>query len=258
MTDRRPADSRYHRATMTTAPSPAARAELAPTGKLRVGLNFGNFLLTKRPPPGGEPGGIAPDLGREIARRAGLAVVFVHYDQAGKLADGGKAGAWDVAFLANEPVRAAEIDFSPAYLEIETSYLVPAGSPIRTIAEVDRAGVRIAIADRAAYDLYLSRSLKHATLVRAEGIEGSYQLWVKEKLDALAGLKPRLVADAEKHPGSRVLDGSFSAVQQSVGTPKGRNAAAQYLREFVADAKASGLVARVIAANGVRGVAVAP
>jgi len=243
---------------MTPEPSPAVRAELAPTGKLRVGLNFGNFLLTKKPPPGGEPGGIAPDLGREIARRAGLAVVFVHYDQAGKLADGGKAGDWDVAFLASEPVRAAEIDFSPAYLEIETSYLVPAGSPIRTIEDVDRPGVRIAVADRAAYDLYLSRSLKHAQLLRAEGIEGSYKLWVTEKLDALAGLKPRLVADAEKHPGSRVLEGRFSAVQQSIGTPKGRNAVAKYLGEFVADAKASGLVAKVIEQNGVRGVSVAP
>ncbi len=238
--------------------TPAIRASLAPTGKLRVGLNFGNFLLTRKPAPGGEPGGIAPDLGREIARRAGLAIEFVHYDQAGKLADGGKAGDWDVAFLANEPVRAQEIDFSPAYLEIETSYLVPAGSSIRTIDDVDREGVRIAVSDRAAYDLYLSRSLKHAKLVRAEGIEGSYQLWVKEKLDALAGLKPRLVADAEKHPGSRVLDGRFTAVQQSIGTPKGRDTAAQYLREFVAEAKASELVAKVIEANGVRGVSVAP
>ena len=242
---------------MTTELSPALRAELAPTGKLRVGLNFGNFLLTKRPPSGGEPDGIAPDLGREIARRAGLAVEFVHYDQAGKLADGGKAGAWDIAFLANEPVRAAEIDFSPAYLEIETSYLVPAGSPIRTIDDVDRPGVRIAIADRAAYDLYLSRSLKHAKLMRAEGIEGSYKLWVAEKLDALAGLKPRLVTDAEKHPGSRVLDGSFTAVQQSIGTPKGRDAVAQYLRAFVTEGKATGLFARVIQQNGVRGVAAA-
>ncbi len=237
--------------------TPAIRSSLAPTGKLRVGLNFGNFLLTRKPATGGEPGGIAPDLGREIARRAGLAIEFVHYDQAGKLADGGKAGDWDVAFLANEPVRAQEIDFSPAYLEIETSYLVPAGSPIRTIDDVDREGVRIAVSDRAAYDLYLSRSLKHAKLVRAEGIEGSYQLWVKEKLDALAGLKPRLVADAEKHPGARVLDGRFTAVQQSIGTPKGRDAAAQYLREFVAEAKASGLVAKVIEANAVRGVSVA-
>jgi polar amino acid transport system substrate-binding protein len=243
---------------MTTDISPKLRAELAPTSKLRVGLNFGNFLLTRRPPPGGEPGGIAPDLGREIARRTGLAVEFVHYDQAGKLADGGKAGDWDIAFLANEPVRAAEIDFSPAYLEIETSYLVPAGSPIKTIADVDRAGVRIACADRAAYDLYLTRSLKHAQLVRAEGIDGSYQMWVKEKLDALAGLKPRLVADAEKHPGSRVLEGCFSAVQQSIGTPKGRDAVAQYLRDFVAEGKASGLFAKVIEQNGVRGVSAAP
>jgi len=243
---------------MTTQPSPKVRADLAPTGKLRVGLNFGNFLLTKRPPPGGEPGGIAPDLGREIGRRMGLEVEFVHYDQAGKLADGAKAGAWDVAFLGNEPQRAGEIAFSPAYLEIEAGYLVPAGSPIRTIAEVDREGVRIAVAAKSAYDLYLSRNLKHAQLVRAQGIDASYAIFVKDKLEVLSGLKPRLATDTAKLPGSRVLEGRFTAVQQSVGTPQGRPAGAKYLGEFAQDVKTSGFVAQAIARHAVRGVSVAP
>ncbi|MGH8696613.1 MAG: ABC transporter substrate-binding protein [Burkholderiales bacterium] len=234
------------------------RSELAPTGKLRAGINYGNFLLVKKDPEGGEPGGVAPDLARELGRRAGVPVEFVPFDQAGKLAEGVRVDAWDIAFLGNEPQRANEIAFSAAYLEIEATYLVPAGSPIRAMADVDRPGVRIAVADKAAYDLFLSRNLKHAELVRAEGIQGSYEVFVGQKLDVLAGLKPRLVADVEKLPGSRMLDGRFMAVRQSIGSPRGRDAAAQYLREFVADVKASGFVARAIETHGVRGVSVAP
>jgi polar amino acid transport system substrate-binding protein len=243
---------------MTTQVSPAVRSELAPTGKLRAGINYGNFLLVKKDPKGGEPTGVAPDLARELGRRAGVPVEFVPYDQAGKLAEGVRVGAWDIAFLGNEPQRANEIAFSAAYLEIEATYLVPAGSPIRSIAEVDRPGVRIAVADKAAYDLYLIRNLKHAELVRAEGIQGSYDLFVNQKLDVLAGLKPRLVSDVEKLPGSRMLEGRFMAVQQSIGSPRGRDAAAKYLREFVEDVKRSGFVARAIETHGVRGVSVAP
>jgi polar amino acid transport system substrate-binding protein len=243
---------------MTTPISPAVRSELAPTGTLRAGINYGNFLLVKKDPGGGAPSGVAPDLARELGRRAGLAVEFISYDQAGKLAEGVRAGAWDIAFLGNEPQRANEIAFSAAYLEIEATYLVPAGSPIRSIAEVDRPGVRIAVADKAAYDLYLIRNLKHAQLVRAEGIQGSYELFVGQKLDVLAGLKPRLVSDVEKLPGSRILDGRFMAVQQSIGSPRGRDAAAKYLREFIEEVKASGFVGRAIEAHGVRGVSVAP
>jgi polar amino acid transport system substrate-binding protein len=242
---------------MTTPIAPALRAELAPTGKLRAGINYGNFLLVKKDPRGGAPSGVAPDLARELGRRAGVAVEFVPYDQAGKLAEGVRADAWDIAFLGNEPQRANEIAFSGAYLEIEATYLVPAGSPIRSAAEVDRPGVRIAVADKAAYDLYLVRNLKHAELVRAEGIDGSYALFVDKKLDVLAGLKPRLVTDVEKLPGSRILDGRFMAVQQSIGCPKGREAAARYLRELVEDLKASGFVGRAIETHGVRGVSVA-
>lgn len=238
-------------------PSAAARSELAPTGKLRVGINYGNFLLVTKG-QNGEYTGIAVDLGRELGKRLGVPVDLVAFATAGKLADAVKAGAWDVAFLGNEPQRAGDIAFSPAYLEIEAGYLVPAGSPIKTMAEVDRKGIRIAVAVNSAYDLYLSRSLKHATLVRVEGIQASCDTFVKDRLEVLSGLKPRLLTDAEKLPGSRILEGRFTVVQQSVGTPQGRPAAAKYLGEFAKDVKTSGFVAQAIARHAVRGVSVAP
>ena len=235
---------------------PAARSELAPDGKLRIGLNYGNFLLVLKDGPGGEPRGIAPDLGRELAKRLGVPLEFVKFEQAGKLADAVKEGKCDVGFLGAEPQRANEIAFTTAYLEIPVTFLVPAGSPIRGIAEVDREGVRIAVADRSAYDLFLTRNLKKAQLVRAQGIDGSYELFVREKLDVLAGLKPRLVSDAEKLPGSRILEGQVTGVQQAVGTPKARAAAAQFLGSFVDELKKSGLVSQIIEKHGVRGVVV--
>lgn len=236
--------------------SPAVKSELTPTGKLRVGINYGNFLLVTRHSET-EYTGIAVDLGREVGKRLGVEVELVPFATAGKLADAVKTGAWDVAFLGNEPQRASEIAFSPAYLEIEATYLVPAGSKIRSIDEVDRPGVRIATAVNSAYDLYLSRNLKQATLVRANAIQGSYDVFVKDKLEVLSGLKPRLLDDAKSLPGSRVLDGRFTVVQQSVGTPQGRPAAAGYLGEFAKDVKTSGFVAQAIARHKVRGVSVA-
>jgi polar amino acid transport system substrate-binding protein len=242
---------------MTSTVSSAVRTELATSGTLRVGLNHGNFLLVT-PGSRADPRGVAPDLARELARRLGVPLAFVNYDTAGKMADAAATGAWDVAFLGAEPQRAGEIAFTAAYLEIPSTYLVPAGSPLRSIAEVDRAGVKIAVAAKAAYDLWLSRNIKHATLVRAEGIGASYDIFVSQRLDALSGLKPRLVSDAERLPGSRILEGQFTAVQQAIGTPRSREAGARYLRGFVEDAKASGLVAKAIEENGVRGVSVAP
>jgi len=235
-----------------------AKSELTPTGKLRVGVNLGNFLLVSKDPATGELRGVVPDLAQELARRLGAAVELVSYPGAGQVADAAAAGAWDVGFIGAEPARAAEIAFTLAYLEIPATYLVPSGSPIRTIAEVDRPGVRIAVAARSAYDLYLSRSLKHAQLVRAEGLPASFDLFVAEKLEVLAGLLPRLTADVTRLAGARILDGRFTAVQQAIGTPKARSAAAAYLSEFVADIKASGLVARLIERHGVKGVNVAP
>jgi polar amino acid transport system substrate-binding protein len=238
--------------------SPLVRAELTPTGKLRVGINFGNFLLVTSYSEGAEPRGPAPDLARELGRRVDAPVEFVAFDTAGKLADAVKTGAWDVAFLGAEPQRAGEIAFTAAYLEIPATYLVPAGSPIRTIADVDREGVRIAVAEKSAYELYLSRNIKRATLMRAPGIEGSLNLFLTEKLEVLSGLKPRLLMDVEKIPGARLLDGQFTAVQQAIGTPKAREGAARFLRRFAEDVKASGFVAGAIARNGVKGVSVAP
>jgi len=232
--------------------------ELAPTGKLRVGLNYSNFLLVLGDDAKGEPRGIAPDLGRELAKRTGLPLEFVKYDAAGKLFDAVKAAQCDVGFLGAEPQRANELDFTAAYLEIPVTFLVPAGSPIKTIADVDREGARIAVSERSAYDLYLSRTLKKAELVRTKGIPASYDAFMAQKLEALGGLKPKLVEEQARTPGSRVLDGQITGVQQAIGAPKGRPAAAKYLREFAEDIKRSGLVARTIAKHGVRGVTVAP
>ena len=245
-------------ASCATPVPPLAKFDLAPSGTLRAGINFGNVLLTGKDPKTGEPRGVAVDLARELGRRLSVPVEIVPFDGAGVMADAVKTGKWDVAFLGAEPQRANEIAFTPAYAEIETTYLVPAGSPLRTIADVDRPGVRIAVASKSAYDLYLSRSLKHAQLVRVQGISAAREAFLSQKLDALAGLRPLLLDDSEKLPGSRVLEGSFSTVQQSIGTPKAREAAAKYLHAFAEDVKASGFVARSIEKHGVRGLSVAP
>jgi polar amino acid transport system substrate-binding protein len=235
----------------------AAGAVLAPRGRLRAGINYSNFLLASKDPATGEPRGIAVELSREIARRLGVQLEFVTFDAAGRMADAATAGAWDIAFLANEPERANQILFSPSYLEINAGYLVPPGSRIESTEEADSAGMRIAIADKSAYDLFLSRSLQHARLVRAKGMDASYELFVTENLDLLAGIKPWLTIVAEKMPGSRVLDGRFMAVQQCIGTPKGREAGAKYLGEFVEDVKASGFLSETIRRLGLQGVSIA-
>lgn len=237
--------------------SPAVVSDLAPTGKLRVGINFSNFLLTAKDPATGEPRGIAVDLGRELGKRLGVPVEIIGYPSPGELADAAKAGVWDVGFLGAEPQRAQEIDFSAAYVEIEATYLVPPGSALQKIADVDRQGVRIAVPGKSAYDLYLTRNIQHAQLIREKGADNAFKRFVADKLEALAGLRPRLVKDQESLPGSHILDGRFTAVQQAAGTPKGRSVGAQYLREFIEDIKATGLVARTIEKNRIRGLTVA-
>jgi polar amino acid transport system substrate-binding protein len=237
--------------------SSAVIADLAPTGKLRAAINFGNYLLTAKDPVTGKPRGIAVDLVRELGKRLDVTVEIVGFDSPGALADAVKAGVWDVGLIGAEPQRANEITFTPAYLEIEATYLVPAGSPLRAIADVDRKGVRIAVLARSAYELYLNRSLQHAELVLEQGFDSTFQRFVTDKLDALAGLRPQLAVDAGKLTGSRILDGRFTAVQQAIGIPKARLAGARYLREFVEDAKATGFIARIIETNGIRGVSVA-
>lgn len=230
--------------------------ELTPSGKLRVGVNLGNFLLVQRNPDGSVRG-IVPDLAAELARRLGAPADLILYEKVGDVADGAKKGSWDVAFIGAEPQRAAEIDFTAPYVEIEATYLVPAGSPIRSLEEVDRKGVRIAVAGRSAYDLWLTRNIKQAELRRGDSIGASYDLFVKEGLEVLAGLKPKLLEEAAKLPGSRMLEGRFTAVQQAIGTPKGRPQGYAYLREFAEDAKTSGLVARLIEKHSIKGLTVA-
>ena len=242
-----------------TTPSvpPAARAELAPTGKLRAGISFSNVLLTTLG-PNGEQGGVAVELSRELARRLDVPLEIIPYKSAGLAADAARTGAWDISVLGNEPQRAKEIAFATPLTEIEATYLVPAGSTLRSIAEVDRPGVRIAVPAKSAYDLALTRIIKQAQLVRITPNPAVFPQFVADRLEALAGLKPVLLEYSEKLPGSRILEGNFSVIRHTVGTPKGRDAAEAYLREFVEDVKAHGLVAQWIEKSGVKGLSVAP
>jgi polar amino acid transport system substrate-binding protein len=239
-------------------PTPAARAELAPSGTLRAGINYGNFILATRDAATGESRGVAIDLTRELAQRLGVRFELVAYTSVAAMVDAAKTGAWDIAFLGIDPAREGEIGFSAAYLEIDATYLVPAGSPLRAAAEVDRDGIRVAAPTRANYELFLSRSLARAQLVRAPNAEAAFDLLATGKVDALAGLKQALIGLADRLPGARMLDGQFMKVPQAVGVPRGRDAGLAYLRGFVEEAKASGLVARAIDRTGARGVSVAP
>jgi polar amino acid transport system substrate-binding protein len=239
--------------------SPDVLPQLAPTGVLRAGINMGNFLLVTGRSADGGPEGVSPSMARAIADRLGVPVRYVPYARPGELADAVGTGAWDIGLIGAEPQRAEKIAFTAAYAEIEATYLVPAGSPIATIAEVDRPGVRIAVTARSAYDLWLERNIRHATLVRSDSLDGALKRFAEEGLEALAGLRPRLLTDVETLPaGARILDGQFTAVQQAIGTARANEAGAAFLREFVEEAKASGLVADLIRRHGVRGLSVAP
>lgn len=228
---------------------------LTPLGKLRVGLNFGNSVLASRD-INGNPCGVAVDLAAELARRVGAPFELVAYEAAGRMAAAAQADAWDVAFLAADPGRADQIIFTEPYLEIDSTYLVPAASPLRTPADVDRQGVRVAISDKSAYDLFLTRNLKHAQLVRAPGPGPSVELFFMDELDALAGIRPMLLEVARARPGTRVLEGRFSVVRQAIGVPRARSAAANDLSAFVEDIRLSGFLERIIRKNRVLGVSI--
>jgi polar amino acid transport system substrate-binding protein len=234
--------------------------ELAPTGVLRAAINMGNFLLVTGRSASGDPDGVAPDMARAIAERLGVGVAYVPYARPGELADAAGSGVWDIGLIGAEPQRAEKIAFTPAYVEIEATYLVPAGSPLAAIAEVDRPGIRIAVTARSAYDLWLARNIKEAQVIRSEGGgDVAFKQFVDDRMEAFAGLRPGLLAYRDKLPGSRILDGQFTAVQQPVGTARGNAAGAAFLRDFVEEAKKSGLVARLIERHGVTGrLSVAP
>jgi len=243
----------------TSQVAPAVRSDLAPTGKLRVGINYGNALFATRNPKTGEPSGIAVDLARELGRQTGIPVELVGYESAGQLTADVKAGRWDLAFLAYEQAREAEITFAAAFAEADSTYLVPPGSKLRTVEDVDREGVRVAVSAKGGNDLFLTRALKHAQLVRVPGgTAATFKVFVADKLDAFAGLKPELVRRSAGIPGSRVLDGRYTVIQYSAGVPRGRDAGAEYLRQFIEEMKVSGAVAQSIERHGVRGVSVAP
>ncbi len=236
----------------------AAAAELAPGGTLRAGINVGNPVIAQRDPAGGDPRGVGAALARELARRIGAKVQFVTYETAGKLADAARQRAWDLAFLAVDPERAADIEFSPPYVHIEGTYMVRADSPLRAIEDVDHMGVRVAVGVKSAYDLYLTRHMKQAQLVRAANTPASIQQFLDDNLEVVAGVRQPLESAARERGGLRVMDGNFMVIRQASGVPKGRLAAHRYLSEFIEDVKRSGFVARALAESGVIGVTIAP
>ena len=232
-------------------------AEIASTGTLRAGINTGNFLLVTGTSGAGEPEGVAPDLARAIAGRLGVALALVPFPKASLAGDAAGAGVCGIALIGAEPARAEQVAFTAAYAEIAATYLVPAGSALVRVADVDRPGVRISVCADSAYDLWLTRHIVHADLVRSPGIAESNERFVREKLDVLAGLRPGLLSVLDGLPGARILDGQFTGVQQAVGTARANVAAGRFLATFVEDAKRSGLVAELIARHRVRGLSVA-
>ena len=233
-------------------------SQLAPTGVLRAGINLSNFLLVTGRSATGDPEGVAPDMAREIANRLGVPIKYVPFKTPGELADAAATNTWDIGLIGAEPQRAEKIAFTAAYVEIEATYMVPPGSPLKSIADVDKKGVRLVVSARSAYGLWLENNIKKATLMPISGLDAAFNKFRDEKLEVLAGLRPGLLKDIEKMPGATILPGKFSAVQQAVGTAKPNRAGAEYLAAFVEQAKKSGLVASLIEKHHVKGLSVAP
>lgn len=242
-------------AELITMPDTALKA-LAPTGILRAGINMSNGLLVSERTTDGGPAGISPTLAADIAAALGLKITYVPYPNPGALADAATRDEWDIALLGAEPQRAEVIGFTAAYAEIEATYLVPAGSSLARVEDVDRAGIRIAVADRTAYGLWLDRNIRHADLNRIAGVDASMAMFLDSKLDALAGLRPRLINDVKDLPGARLLPGHFMTVQQAIGVPRAKDAALPWLEAFVAKAR-MGRVAELIDQFAVKGLTVA-
>ena len=234
-------------------------SELAPTGVLRAAINMGNFLLVTGKSPSGDPTGVTPHMAAAIAARLGVPVKYLPYARPGEIADDAEKGLWDIGLIGAEPQRAAVINFTAAYCEIEATYLVPAGSPITSIAEVDQPGKRCAVTARSAYGLWLENNFRKGQLVQFDSADAALRAFDGEKMDAYAGLRPGLLQVAQARPGARILDGQFTAVQQAVGTPKKNVAGFQFLKAFVEEAKQAGIVASFIEREGVVGrLSVAP
>ncbi|MFN0105873.1 MAG: ABC transporter substrate-binding protein [Bryobacteraceae bacterium] len=228
----------------------ALRAEFAPTGRLRAAINHGNPVLASRDTKTGELRGVTVDLSRELGRRLGLPVDLVPFDAAGKVSAAAKEGVWDVAYLAIDLERAQDIDYTAPYVELEGTYLVLDGSKLRNIEDADRARVRIAVSPKSAYDLFLSRNLKQARIVRPTSAAESLELLAKRELDAVAGVRTALVTASRTIPGSRVMKGRFMTIPQAAGLPKGRPQALRFLQEYIEGAKTSGFVAAALKRHG--------
>jgi polar amino acid transport system substrate-binding protein len=237
------------------APSADALHDLAPTGTLRAAINYGNGVLAQKAADG-TPRGVSADLAAELAKRLGVPLRFVPYDAAGKVFEGAKAGAFDIGFIAIEPVRAQEIDFTAPYVIIEGTYMVPAHSPLRTVDDVDRDGIKLSVGLGSAYDLYLTRTIKHATIIRADAGGGTAMIrkFLDDRLDAAAGVRQQLDAYAKDHPEMRVMAGHFQEIKQAMGMPRAEGhphaAGLSYLKAFVEEMKASGFVAAALTRSG--------
>lgn len=242
---------------ISTPTPPAPTAELAPTGRLRAAINFGNPILASKD-SAGQPRGVSVDLALELGKRLGVPVELVLFDAAGKAVEAIKTAQADIAFVAIDPVRGADMLQTPPYVIIEGAYLVRQDSPIKTNAEVDRPGNRIAVGNGSAYDLYLSREIKAAALLRAPTSPAVVDYFLAQGLEVAAGVKQQLQLDAKRLPGLRLLDGRFMVIQQAMGVPKGRETGARYVTAFVEEMKASGFVAEALSRHGIEGAAVAP
>lgn len=229
-------------------PSPAALHDLAPTGTLRAAINLGNPVLARSGADG--PAGVSVDLARALAQRLGVPVTFVTFPGAGAVSASAGSGTWDICFLAIDPKRAEGIAFTAPYVLIAGSYLVPAASPIRNLPDVDRDGIRISVGHGSAYDLFLTRTLRHATLVRAPTSAEAVTAFARDGLDVAAGVHQPLTAYAAAHPEVRLLPGRFMEIPQAMGLPVGRDAGGAFLAGFLAQAKADGFIARSLEANG--------
>ena len=237
----------------TMTPDTEARNALAPTGTLRAGMNLQNTLFTRKA-PSGELEGVSVDIMNEMGQRLGVPVAWVMFTTPGDVADAATQGTWDAAILAIESTRGATIDFSPPLTEIVATYMVPPGSRLARVEDVDAPGVKIAVSEKAGYELYLSKALKHAELVKVRGTPASFDAFRERKLDAIASLKPFLLEWQAKYPGARVLDGRFMTVNHGVGVPKGRADAQAWLDTFAKDLVASGFVARSIERHRIQGL----
>ncbi len=236
--------------------SAATATQLAPGGDLRVAINLGNVVLAGLSATG-EPFGVTVDLARELGERVDRPVRWITYPTGGAVIPGLASDGWDVAFLAVEPERAKDVAFTAPYVFIDGTYIVRNDAPFQSVADLDDAGVRIAVGQGAAYDLALTRRLRHATLVRAPTSIAAVDLFIDEGLDAAAGIRQALVDAAAKAPGFRVLPDSFSRIEQALAIPKGRPAAARFLDDFIAEMTSNGFVRRALDRHGQTGAIVA-